>query len=53
VLVGAQIFFASGARDLIYNGYAADYGTSGPRKFQKYDVIYAVTELPRNIQTTL
>jgi len=33
------------------NGYAADYGTS--KRFQKYDVIDTVTELPQNIKTTI
>jgi len=33
------------------NGYAADYGTS--RRYQKYYVIDAVTELLQNIQTAL
>jgi len=33
------------------NGYAADYVTL--RKFQKYDVIDAVSELLQNIQTIL
>jgi len=44
---GAKTFFALGAVDLIMaTPLCADYGTS--RKFQKYDVINAVAELPQN-----
>jgi len=49
-MLGAQKFFCLGHRGSA-NGYAADYGTS--RRFQKYDVIDAVTELLQNIQTNL
>jgi len=50
LMLGAQKFFCLGHRESA-NGYAADYGTL--RRFQKYDVINAITELPQNIQTTL
>jgi len=49
-MLGAQNFFCLGHKGFA-NGYAADYGSS--RRFQKYEVIDAVTELPQNIQTTL
>jgi len=43
--LGAQNFFASGAREPDH-GCAADYGTS--KRFQKKNVIDAVTEFPQN-----